>query len=170
MRRYAVIEKNVGETPLMAIEAFRRENPSLVHLPMTYAGRLDPMASGKLVVLIGDECKRRARYDKLDKSYTFEVLFGFHTDTGDVLGLSNPGAIISVSDQKAIAVARSQLGAHTFPYPAFSSKTVKGLPLFTYALENELSSIEIPCADVRVHELRYLDRMVFPRDELIREF
>lgn len=167
MRRYAVIEKNVGETPLIAVEAFRKANPALSKYPMTYAGRLDPMASGKLVVLIGDECKRRAKYDHLDKSYVFEVLLGFHTDTGDVLGLSKPATTISVSDRAAIAAAHSHVGAHTYPYPAFSSKTVKGKPLFTYALENELSSIEIPCKDVRVHSLRYLDRVIIPKDELI---
>jgi tRNA pseudouridine55 synthase len=167
MRRYAVIEKNIGETPLMAIEGFRKSNPSLSQYPMTYAGRLDPMASGKLVVLIGDECKRRTKYDHLDKSYVFEVLLGFQTDTGDVLGLSKPGTIINVSDHAAHVAARSQIGPRTLPYPAFSSKTVKGKPLFTYALENELSSIEIPCADVRVHSMRYLDRITLPKDELI---
>ncbi len=167
MRRYTVIEKNIGETPLMAVEAFRKANPDLLPLPMTYAGRLDPMASGKLVVLIGDECKRRAKYDHLDKTYVFEVLLGFHTDTGDVLGLPSPGAIISVSDHAASTAAHSHVGAHTFPYPAFSSKTVKGKPLFKYALENELSSIEIPLADVRVHSMRYLDRIIVPKDELI---
>jgi len=167
MRRYAVIEKNIGETPLMAVEAFRRSNPTLSQFPMTYAGRLDPMASGKLVVLIGEECKRRAKYDHLDKTYVFEVLLGFHTDTGDVLGLSKPGAITTVSEHAAVAAARSQIGAHTYPYPAFSSKTVKGKPLFKYALENELSSIEIPCKDIRVHSMRYLDRIVIPKDELI---
>ena len=65
MRRYAVIEKNIGETPLMAVESFRKLNPELLQYPMTYAGRLDPMASGKLVVLIGDECKRQAIFFSL---------------------------------------------------------------------------------------------------------
>ena len=167
MRRYAVIEKNVGETPLMAVEAFRKENPTLSSLPMTYAGRLDPMASGKLVVLIGDECKRRTRYDKLDKTYVFEILLGFHTDTGDVLGLAERGPNASVSEHAAIAAARTHRGTHTLPYPAFSSKTVNGKPLFKYALENELSSIEIPNTDMRVHSIRYLDRVVVPKDELI---
>jgi len=167
MHRYAVIEKNIGETPLMAVEAFRKSNPSLSQFPMTYAGRLDPMASGKLVVLIGDECKRRAKYDHLDKSYVFEVLLGFQTDTGDVLGLSKPGAIINVSDHAARGAAYSQMGPRSLPYPAYSSKTVKGRPLFTYALENDLSTIEIPCANIRVHSMRYLDRVIVPKDELI---
>jgi tRNA U55 pseudouridine synthase TruB len=87
MQRYALIEKNVGVTPLQAIETFRKEKPELKDLPLTYAGRLDPMAGGKLLVLIGDECKRREKYDGLDKEYEFEVLLGFASDSGDVLGL-----------------------------------------------------------------------------------
>ena len=45
------------------------------------------MASGKLLILIGDECKNQKKYFGLDKEYEFEVLFGVESDTGDVLGL-----------------------------------------------------------------------------------
>lgn len=167
MRKYVVIDKKVGETPLMAIEAFRKSEPDLGKIPLTYAGRLDPMASGKLLVLIGEECKKRSSYDGLDKTYLFEVLLGFATDTGDVLGIPRLGALIGPSDEDAERAARSLIGAHTFPYPAFSSKTVNGKPLFTYALSGTLDSIVIPTTDVQIHAIRYMDRVVSPKDELI---
>jgi len=44
------------------------------------------MASGMLLVLIGDECKRQAEYHGLDKEYEFSVLLGIGSDTQDVLG------------------------------------------------------------------------------------
>ena len=53
---------------------------------MTYAGRLDPMASGVLLVLAGEETKNKDKYLGLDKEYDFEILFGFATDTYDILG------------------------------------------------------------------------------------
>ena len=53
---------------------------------MTYAGRLDPMASGLLIVLAGEETKNKEKYLNLDKEYLFEVLFGFKTVTYDFLG------------------------------------------------------------------------------------
>jgi hypothetical protein len=33
-----------GETPLQRIERFRKENPEYKNIPLSYAGRLDPMA------------------------------------------------------------------------------------------------------------------------------
>jgi len=53
---------------------------------MTYAGRLDPMASGLLLLLAGSEIKNKEKYLGLDKEYEFEILFGFATDTYDILG------------------------------------------------------------------------------------
>jgi len=53
---------------------------------MTYAGRLDPLAEGLLLVLTGEECKNKEKYLGLDKEYEVDVLFGFATDTYDILG------------------------------------------------------------------------------------
>jgi tRNA U55 pseudouridine synthase TruB len=70
-----VIHKHIGETPLEALERFRRmqieketdldskRNWQIV--PMTYAGRLDPMAEGELLILIGDECRNKEKYPQV---------------------------------------------------------------------------------------------------------
>lgn len=169
MKKFAVIEKQVGETPLMAIETFRKSDAQLMQVPLSYAGRLDPMASGKLVVLIGDECKKRGVYDSFDKTYVFEVLLGFSSDTGDVLGIPSIGPLIAPDIESVADVARSLVGEHTFPYPSYSSKTVNGKPLFTYALAGTLSTIAIPTVDVRIYSLRYMDQLVIPKDALIEK-
>ncbi len=91
MKRYVVLEKFVGQTPLECAEAWRAEHPQYADVPLAYAGRLDPMASGKLLILIGEECKQQARYHGLDKRYEFQVLCGFSSDSGDVLGLAKRG-------------------------------------------------------------------------------
>lgn len=87
MEPYVVLYKKVGQTPLHVLEAYKNEHPELANVPMAYAGRLDPMAEGKLLVLQGDECKVQEKYHSLDKEYEFEVLFGVSSDTADVLGL-----------------------------------------------------------------------------------
>jgi len=81
-----MLEKTVGETPLSCAEAYRSEHPELVGVSMAYAGRLDPMASGKLLVLLGEECKNQTAYHGLDKEYEFSVLLGIGSDSHDVLG------------------------------------------------------------------------------------
>ncbi len=155
MQKYVVLEKSVGETPLSALEAFRAQHEELTGVPLSYAGRLDPMASGKLIVLCGEECKNRTAYDSLDKEYEFEVLFGCTTDTGDVLGMP---ALVQESQrysiQKLSRIASELRGTHTVPYPAFSSKTVGGIPLFEYARKKTLHTIVIPTLDMRVYGLR----------------
>lgn len=132
------IYKHVGETPL---EAMRRHT----NKKATFAGRLDPMAEGKLLILTEQEVHEKERYLHLDKTYVVEVLFDITTDTGDVLGiptLSNqqtklPNNII----KKALA---QEIGTQTLEYPQFSSKPVNGKPLFMYALEGALDTISIP--------------------------
>ncbi len=145
MKRYVVLDKKVGETPLAAIQTWRQGNPVYADTTACYAGRLDPMASGKLLVLLGDECKRLRSYTNLDKEYEIEVLIDIASDSGDMLGIPDFSHSEIFIDRAAIARALSkERGAHEREYPAFSSKTVNGKPLFLYALEGRLSEIKIP--------------------------
>lgn len=156
MQKYTVVEKAVGETPLQAVERYRAAHPELAGIPLAYAGRLDPMASGQLLILAGDECKRQERYHRLDKSYRFEVLFGVGSDTGDVLGLLSYGDRAPEIDRaSAVHIAR-ELSGRTISllYPKFSSRTVRGKPLHQWTLEGRLHEIEIPVATTRIHRLR----------------
>ncbi len=82
--------KKLGETPLECLERARIEQNIDLSIPMTYAGRLDPMAEGLMILLAGEECKNKDKYLGFDKTYEFEVLVGFETDTYDLLGLVKP--------------------------------------------------------------------------------
>lgn len=155
MKKYAVLQKEVGQTPLECAEAWRVSQPHLVGVPLAYAGRLDPMASGKLLVLIGEECKKQAQYHGLDKEYVFEVLFGVSSDSGDVLGLvetaCSPRAALGLRELQQ--VCRQLVGQIALPYPKFSSKTIQGKPLHTWTLEGRLDEITIPSYTARIHKL-----------------
>ena len=135
----AIIEKELGESPLQALERFRASDPRLADVPLTYAGRLDPMAEGKLLVLIGEECKRKEEYLRLDKEYAFEILFGVSSDTGDVLGMPEACGLPPLKEDEVLKAAEGMTGGHRLPYPAFSSKPVGGKPLFEHALGGRLS-------------------------------
>jgi tRNA pseudouridine55 synthase len=143
--RYVVLDKQQGETPLMALTAWKESHRDYKDVPASYAGRLDPMASGKLLILLGEECKQQKSYTKLDKEYEIEVLLDVESDTGDALGIvqyaHNQTHPTRVSVSKAL---RAERGTHTRPYPHFSSKPVAGKPLFLHALEGGLEAINIP--------------------------
>lgn len=150
-----VINKSIGVTPLEALNAWKKQHPAYTDTPTAYAGRLDPMASGKLLVLLGDECKRQKKYTDLDKVYDIEVLLDVSTDTGDVLGI--PGiahAHTHPVDAAVRSMLRKHVGTKRLPYPAFSSKTVDGKPLFLYALSGTLNSIVIPEHDETVYRIQ----------------
>jgi tRNA pseudouridine(55) synthase len=153
VEKYVLVDKEEGETPLQALERFRATRSDLKMVPLTYAGRLDPMASGLMPILIGEECKNRDAYTGLDKEYEFEILFGAATDTGDVLGLLKEYAAI----QPGIPYDEIILeGTHMLPYPAYSSKTVGGVPLFRYALEGKLHDIRVPEREMTVYSVAFI--------------
>ena len=156
MRKYVVLEKLSGETPLAAIGKWKGANPEYKDVSASYAGRLDPMASGKLLVLLGEECKRQKEYTKLDKEYEIEVLLDVGSDTGDALGLVEYSSKKTPVDNfsRLDEILRREEGSHTRLYPVFSSKTVHGKPLFMYALEGTLGSINIPAHNESVYRIK----------------
>lgn len=57
---------------------------------LTYAGRLDPLASGLLIALKDQEIAHKPEILNLPKTYDMEVLFDFATDSFDLLGILHP--------------------------------------------------------------------------------
>jgi len=167
------IYKERGETPLERLDRLREEKPEHAHKKLSYAGRLDPMAEGVMLVLVGDANKERERYLKYSKEYTFEILFGFETDTYDLLGLINHFWIPNLSKEITIKELQNVLekfkGEINQEYPPYSSKTVKGKPLFEWAREGKLDKIKIPKHEVVVHEIKILKERKISKSDLRRE-
>lgn len=166
---YAVLEKAVGETPLSCMEDWRlMQNAEYFHVPLTYAGRLDPMASGKLLVLIGEECKQKDGYLALDKTYEFSVLLGIGSDTHDVLGRlqSEPVSEFENLETQLQEICQNLTGEVELPYPHFSSRTVQGKPLHMWALEGRLSEIDIPTKKSTIYSLKLNSIETLTREEV----
>lgn len=150
----AAVGKRVGETPLMALERYRAVQQIPARIPIAYAGRLDPMASGTLLLLLGEECKQQALYHKLDKAYRFSICFGCASDTGDILGRLLPYSRTAKlpTETQLERLARSVSGTTlSLPYPQYSSKPVQGKPLFRWALEDRLDEVTIPTRSMHVY-------------------
>ncbi len=156
MQKYIKINKFVGETPLQALERAREKFQLPKDIPIAYAGRLDPMASGTLLLLLGEECKKQKKYHAFDKKYSFSIVFGIHSDTHDVLGRihtlqSKQLHINEYTINKTVCKCKGTLA---LPYPHFSSKTVSGKPLHTWALEGKIHTIKIPIKESMVHQIK----------------
>lgn len=142
--------KRIGETPLECIERFKKENPSYEDLPMTYAGRLDPMAEGVLPVLAGDAVHDKEQYLKLSKTYVAHALFCVSTDSYDVLGLSQIHECRKISEEELLKIIEEIRARKTHTYPPFSSKPVAGKPLWKHAREGTLDEQKIPEREIEI--------------------
>jgi tRNA pseudouridine55 synthase len=157
MKNIILINKKTGETPLEAINRIKDEDSSLSSRKIAYAGRLDPMARGLLLLLLDEECSHRDKYQNLDKVYEFELLLGVETDTYDILGLAkNVGDTSNFSNDEIDRSILKFQGALDQKYPPYSSFHVNGKPLFWYAREGKLDTIEIPTKRVEIKKLEIL--------------
>ena len=169
MKNIILINKPLGITPLQAIKLFKQNHPAYLNQTISFAGRLDPMADGLLLLLIGAENKKRKEYELLNKTYEFSLLLGVATDTYDLMGKITEVSNDFSFDQVAMhldSILPHLSGTVTLPYPPYSSKAVRGKPLYWYARENKLNEIQIPMKTVNISSLSLLSSTLLPRQTL----
>ena len=146
--------KHLGETPRERLERLRVERPEYGHEVLSYAGRLDPMAEGVLLCLVGAANKRREPYLDMSKNYTLDVLFGFATDTYDILGrIMESGDATEVRRRVVEKAINEFRGTVSQEYPPFSSKTVEGKSLIEWARSGALSTMVLPRRIVTIYDI-----------------
>ena len=158
MKKLLKLYKEIGETPLERIKRWKAANPEYKKVPMTYAGRLDPMAEGVLLALTGEECKKKEKYLGLDKKYIVEILFGFATDTYDILGkITKQGDPTSTSLWRSghHKDLQSFVGKFSQKYPKYSSRNIKKV-LFSTMVENSTFSDEVLTKEVEIYSVKIL--------------
>jgi tRNA pseudouridine55 synthase len=155
MHTVTPVYKVAGETPLETIKRFRLSFPEYNSQTISYAGRLDPLAEGILLLLIGEANKDRKQYEHLQKTYRFTLLLGIDTDTYDVMGKITAVFPTEIQLQENILTDSllQFVGIRNQPYPPYSSRTVRGKPLYWWARHNKLDEITIPQRKVEILSL-----------------
>ncbi|HVU06849.1 MAG TPA: hypothetical protein VHC46_06275 [Thermodesulfobacteriota bacterium] len=163
--------KKKSETPLQTVERYVKAYPEYAKTRMTYAGRLDPMAEGVLVVLSGEKNKEREAYTGLDKDYEFEFILGVETDTFDVLGKIASGplakAVSGVSEAIVAGALKKYTGKIEQKYPPYSSKVLDGVPLFELARKGKLAEKDIPIHVVEAKDIELVSSRSIPKDRFV---
>ena len=143
--------KPIGQTPNELIDNYKKENVNAKKV--SFAGRLDPMAHGTMALLVNEECKLHDSYISRDKTYEFEILFGFKTDTFDVLGklleFNNPIDFNSSIENIYLDNYTKQFNQE---YPPYSSIVVNKKPLWQWAKLGLIDTIKIPSKLVEIYE------------------
>lgn len=128
-----------------------------------HAGTLDPLASGLMIMLIGEACKQAGRFLKLDKTYVAELSLGQESETGD-----REGSLRDISDKRPRPeqiepVLQTFTGSISQTPPIYSAIKVGGQRAYKAARQGVV--LEIPTRQVRVHSLKLLD-YDYPKLEL----
>ncbi len=152
------VHKERGETLAVLLERFRSERSLDVSTKLTYAGRLDPMAEGIVLILAGEDRFQKDALLGLSKIYEVEVLLGVATDTLDPLGVIT-GTLYKevISIEPTMEMMKS---ITTLPYPMYSSVPVDGKPLFAHARAG--STVAVPDKKVTIYSVELLSTTKVP--------
>ncbi|HSA83928.1 MAG TPA: hypothetical protein VLF20_03510 [Patescibacteria group bacterium] len=167
--------KPKGLTPLQTITLLRKTMPEYANETIGFAGRLDPLAHGVLLLMIGEETtKEKDKFLDLPKEYEFETVFGITTDTYDTLGmLSSQVKNHNVTKQKIedllTQFIKTKLGKHMQTYPPYSSKPVNGIPLFQWARAGKLAEIELPKREIEIFDFTLIEIKQLSTEKLKKE-
>lgn len=115
-----------------------------------HTGTLDPFATGLMILVVGDYCKRASEFSKLDKSYVATLQLGSTSSTGDP-----EGEITHVSDRRPTpdeldAAVHKFVGAIAQTPPAYSAIKVNGVR--AYKLAREGKAVEMPSRNVVIYD------------------
>jgi len=165
------IYKPQGLTPLQIIDQVREKFPEYKNEKIGFAGRLDPLAHGILLLMVGEETtQQRSEFLDLPKSYEFEAVFGMTTDTYDVLGMVKNSEAMKQSntdeENEIKKFIKSKLGKQKQSYPPYSSKEVGGKPLHWWARNNKLDEIKIPEREIEIYDFTCITTNSITANEL----
>jgi tRNA pseudouridine55 synthase len=102
-----------------------------------HAGTLDPMATGLLVLLIGNATKISQYVINQDKTYIGTIYLGQETDSYDSEGEIIATSEICVTEEEIRLCTQQFLGDQLQLPPMFSAKKFKGQPLYKLARKGE---------------------------------
>ncbi len=158
------VYKQLGETPLQCLRRVCRQLQIPPEVKVTYAGRLDPMAEGVMLLLIGNERFNKESYTSLPKEYLFDILWGVNTDTGDVLGLPQQvfGGNLNI-EQSIVDNAYHLIGDISLHPPRFSTE---GLSRSRYLQGNDRYPACPEKKVMKVSSLEVVDSCLLPPDKV----
>ena len=122
-----------------------------------HSGTLDPLASGLMVVLIGEATKLSSIVTEGDKAYEVQLQLGIETDTLDITGQVEKTTPVNLKKDEVIAKALKLMGEMQLPIPLFSAKKIDGKKLYEYAREGE--AVEIPSKAMTFWDVTYVENL-----------
>lgn len=123
-----------------------------------YTGRLDPLASGEIIILTDDDIFKKMIFCDFNKIYSFTLLHDFMTDTYDIMGIIT---------QQNVNINKISTGKYLMEYPPYSSYNIKGKPYWHYT-KNNLIPPFIPKKEIDIFLFETIGNIEITGENLIK--
>jgi tRNA U55 pseudouridine synthase TruB len=166
--------KPIGWTPKTCINKCKEiidYNSYQIPPKMSFAGRLDPMACGLLPIIInGKNNLTKEKIQNTYKTYQFNIILGFESDTYDILGMTNKrnNQINEITEEQLNKI--KEIKIQTYPVYSskcsFSDKYNKQVPLWKLAKEGLLPDV-LPTRKIDIQNIQLFTTKTITNLELL---
>ncbi|MGH7197020.1 MAG: tRNA pseudouridine(55) synthase TruB [Candidatus Saccharimonadales bacterium] len=156
-----LIDKPAGMSSFGVVARVRRvlSQAAGKKVKVGHTGTLDPFATGLLILVVGEYCKRAGEFSKLDKSYEATLRLGQISSTGDPEGEITPVSAHKPTKEELESALAKFRGTIEQTPPAFSAIKIGGQR--AYKLAREGKEVEIPSRTVTISRLE-LQKYEYP--------
>lgn len=130
-----------------------------------HTGTLDPLATGVLVLCIGEATKLNELLTSTYKEYEAEVILGLLTDTLDITGNILKEESVTFTREQIIHALEKRTGKYLQEVPIYSAVKVNGKKLYEYARNNEI--VELPKREVDIKKLELISDIKYENGKVI---
>ena len=153
MNGLLLIDKPIGLTSHDVVGRARR---ILSHKGIGHAGTLDPLASGLLILLIGEATKVSDYILNGDKSYELKAKLGVATDSMDITGKVLSEKPVTSTPEEIRAAVEKLSGVLTMKVPVHSAVKVDGKKLYEYAHKGETPDV-VPDREMTFYDVNLIE-------------
>lgn len=157
MNGLLVINKQQGVTSHDVVNDIRHifKTKQVGHL-----GTLDPLATGVLVICIGDATKLVQFLENVNKEYECEVTLGIETNSYDITGeVVKTENITSLNEKEIDDALASFLGKSMQLPPIYSAIKKNGKKLYEYARKNQ--DVEISPREIEISTIKRISDVIY---------
>ena len=127
-----------------------------------HTGTLDPMATGVLVLCLGNALKVCELITANDKEYIAKVILGIETETLDTTSPIINTKKTNITKEEIEKVLNSFKGSYLQEVPKYSAVKINGKKLYEYAREGK--EIELPKKMVTIYDIQLISDITYYND------
>lgn len=152
-----LIDKPAGISSFGVVARVRRQLSQQAgkKVKVGHTGTLDPFATGLMILVVGEYCKRAGEFSKLDKTYEATMHLGQTSSTGDPEGEITDVSSRQPTREEIETALKKFVGTIEQTPPVYSAIKINGERAYKLARKGE--KIEMPTRTVKIRRLELVD-------------